>query len=88
MKVTISPMVASPWMFSQVPTMMIGSTVKVVDVRVSTTASAHHDSTGICAFSRRSTIWRSSMTSFSSREKLCTSAILPSVSEARSARSE
>ena len=33
--------------------------VKVVDVRVSTTASAHHDNTGICAFSRRSTICQS-----------------------------
>ena len=68
--------------------MMIDSTVNVVDVRVNTTASAHHDSTGICAASRRSTIWRNSMTSASSREKLCTSAMLPSVSDARSARSE
>ena len=51
-------------------------------------AIAHHDSTGICAPSSRSTTMRRPITSASMRAKLCTSATLPSASDARSARSE
>ena len=64
------------------------SSVMVVEARVSTVMIAHHDSTGICAPSSRSTTMRSPITSASTRAKLCTSATLPSASEARSARSE
>jgi len=62
--------------------------VSVVEVRVSTAAAAHHDSTGIWAFSSKSPTLRNPMTSTSTRAKLCTSATLPSVSELRSATSE
>ena len=61
--------------------------VMVVAARVSTAATAHHVSTGICAASSESTSSRSADTSTSTRAKLCTTAILPSVSAAVSARS-
>ena len=41
--------------------------VMVVEARVSTETTAHHDSTGICAPSRRSTTLRSPSTSASTR---------------------
>ena len=84
---TISPIVVRPWMLSQMPTTKIDSMVSVVEARVSTAQIAHHDSTGICAPSSRATTFFSPITSASMREKLCTSATLPSASEARSARS-
>ncbi len=58
----------------------------VVEARVSTVTSAHQDSTGICADSSWLATLRRSCTSASMRAKLCTSATLPSASEARSAR--
>ena len=61
--------------------------VSVVAVRVSTVASAHHDSTGIWAPSTSSPIFLIADTSLSMRAKLCTSAMLPSVSVVRSATS-
>ena len=66
----------------------MASMVSVVDALVMVETTAHQDSTGICAPSRRPTTARNSRTSSSTRVKLCTSATLPSVSEARSARSE
>ena len=60
----------------------------VVEARVSTVATAHHESTGYCAASKRSLTDLSAVTSDSTRTKLCTNAILPSASEALSARSE
>ena len=88
MKVTISPIVARPCTCSQVPIRKIASSVSVVAARVITVTTAHQDSTGICAASSRSTAFRSAVTSASTRAKLCTSATLPSASDARSARSE
>ena len=63
-------------------------TASVVDARVRTVTTAHHDSTGNCAASSCSLTDCSARTSDSTRAKLCTSAMLPSASEARSARSE
>ena len=74
-------------MLSQMPTTKIDSMVSVVEARVSTAQIAHHDSTGICAPSSLPTTLRRPVTSASTRAKLCTSATLPSASEARSARS-
>ncbi len=88
MKVTISPIEASRCANSQAPSRMIDRMVIVVAARVSTAIKAHQDSTGICAASSLSTTALSSETSASTRAKLCTSATLPSVSEARSASSE
>ena len=85
MKVTISPMVASPLMLSQMPSRKIASIDIVVAERVSTAIIAHQDSTGICAASSRFTTLRRLVTSASTRAKPCTSAMLPSASEARSA---
>ena len=48
------------------------SSVSVVAVRVSTAATAHHDSTGICARSSEFTRPFSAETSSSTRAKLCT----------------
>ena len=62
--------------------------VSVVDVRVITVVTAHHDSTGIWALSTSSPIFFMPETSLSMRAKLCTSAIFPSVSVVRSATSE
>src|SRR5437763_96662 len=67
------------------PARKIASSVSVVDARVSTAITAHHDSTGICAASKLSTTLRRPVTSASTRAKPCTSAMLPSASEARSA---
>ena len=69
------------------PTVKIASTVMVVEARVITVTSAHHDSTGICIASSWSATKRSPCTSASIRTKLCTSATLPSASEARAERS-
>ncbi len=69
------------------PTVKIASTVMVVEARVITVTSAHHDSTGICAASSLSATLRRPATSASTRTKLCTSATLPSASEARAERS-
>ena len=55
----------------------------VVEARVITVTSAHQDSTGICAASSWSATERRPCTSDSTRTKLCTSATLPSASEAR-----
>ena len=59
--------------------------VIVVEALVSTVASAHHHSTGICAPSSSVPTLRICDTSMSMRAKLWTSAMLPSVSEVRSA---
>jgi hypothetical protein len=67
---------------------MMANIVIVVEERVSTEMTAHHDSTGICAASSLSTSCLSPVTSISIAAKLCTSATLPNVSEARSASSE
>ena len=88
MKVTISPIETRPCWNSQVPSRMIDRTVSVVDARVSTATTAHHDSTGNCAASSWSLTFLSAVTSCSTRAKLCTNAMLPSASDARSARSE
>ena len=88
MNITMSPMVARPWKCSVTPATKIPSMVSVVEALVSTATTAHHDSTGICAASRSSAMVRSPVTSASTRAKPCTRATLPSVSEARSARSE
>jgi hypothetical protein len=85
--ITMSPIVARPSRCSQIPATKIASSASVVEARVITATTAHHDSTGICAASRRSTTSRSPDTSASTRAKPCTRAMLPSVSEARSARS-
>ncbi len=69
------------------PTVKIASTVMVVEARVITVTSAHHDRTGICAASSLSATPRRPATSASTRTKLCTSATLPSASEARAERS-
>ena len=61
--------------------------VMVVAARVSTESTAHQESTGICAARSLCVTRRRSLTSDSMRVKLCTSATLPSVSEARSASS-
>ena len=49
MKVTIAPTVVSPCVNNQAPSATIHKILKVVDERVKTLTSAHHDSTGICA---------------------------------------
>ena len=61
--------------------------VSVVEVRVITVASAHQESTGICAPSTSSPSFFMPDTSISMRAKLCTRAMLPSVSVVRSATS-
>ena len=66
--------------------MKIASTVIVVEARVITVTSAHHDKTGICTASSWSATMRRPCTSSSMRTKLCTSATLPSASEARAER--
>ena len=86
--ITISPMVARLCACSTMPTTKIARMVMVVDARVITDTIAHHDSTGICAESSLLATLRRSCTSASMRTKLCTSATLPSASDARSARSE
>ena len=86
--ITISPMVARPCACRMMPTTKIARTVMVVEARVITVTIAHQDSTGICAESSRWATLRRSCTSASMRTKLCTSATLPSASDARSARSE
>ena len=88
MKLTIWPTDASPTSLSQVPVSRMASSILVVAARVSTAATAHHDSTGICARSSEFTSPLSADTSSSTRAKLCTTAMLPSVSAAVSARSE
>ena len=85
--ITISPTVVSPCSCSTMPTVKIASTVMVVEARVITVTSAHHDSTGICTASSLSATKRRPCTSASMRTKLCTSATLPSASEARAERS-
>ena len=67
---------------------MVDSTVSVVEALVNTAMTAHQDSTGNCAANRRSLTDLSAVTSDSTRAKLCTKAMLPSASVARSARSE
>ena len=49
MKATISPTVAWPCRFSQVPSRNTPRIVSVAEARVATAASAHQDRTGICA---------------------------------------
>ena len=88
MKLTISPTEASPLSLRKIPTSRIVSKLSVVAARVSTAATAHHDSTGSCACSSEFTMPLSADTSISTRAKLCTTATLPSVSAAVSARSE
>ncbi len=61
--------------------------VSVVEVRLRTAASAHHESTGIWAPSSLSPTLRISDTSDSMRAKLWIKAILPNVSVVRSAMS-
>ena len=84
---TISPTVVRPCWCSAMPTVKIASTVMVVEARVMTVTSAHQDSTGICAASSLLATKRRPCTSESIRTKLCTSATLPSASEARAERS-
>ena len=57
----------------------------VVEALVSTVASAHHHSTGICAPSSSVPTSRIAFTSMSTRAKLWIRAMLPRVSEVRSA---
>lgn len=85
MKLTISPTEASPLSLRKIPTSRIVSKLSVVAARVSTATTAHHDS---CACSSEFTMPLSADTSISTRAKLCTTATLPSVSAAVSARSE
>jgi len=66
----------------------MASMVSVVEARVSTATIAHQESTGICAPSSLAITFLIPVTSASTRVKLCTSATLPSASEARSASSE
>ena len=49
--ITISPTVVSPCSCRMMPTVKIASTVMVVEARVITVTSAHHDNTGICTAS-------------------------------------
>jgi hypothetical protein len=90
MNMTISPMVVSPLhQNSQVPTTKIASRVIVVEARV----SDGHDRPPrqhrhLRAEQPLDHHLRSPITSASIRAKLCTSATLPSASDARSARSE
>jgi hypothetical protein len=88
MKVAISPTVIRFLRNNKAPKAMIDRIASVVDARVSTVATAHHDSTGYCAASKRSPTDLSATTSDSIRTKLCTNAMLPSASDALSARSE
>src|SRR5436309_2469452 len=81
--ITISPTDVSPWSCKAMPNVKIASNVIVVEARVMTVSSAHHDNTGICAASNWSAMERRPCTSDSTRTKLCTSATLPSASEAR-----
>ena len=67
--------------------MKIATSVSVAEARVATAAIAHQDSTGICAVSSAEDTCRSAVVSASTRVKLWITAILPSASEARSARS-
>jgi hypothetical protein len=85
--ITISPTEVWPRSCSTMPTVKMARIVIVVDARVITVTSAHHDNTGICAASNLSTTKRTPCTSASTRTKLCTSATLPSASEARAERS-
>jgi len=85
--ITISPTEVRPCSCSAMPTVKIASTVIVVEVRVMTVTSAHHDSTGICRARSWSATPRRPCTSASIRTKLWTSATLPSASEARAERS-
>ena len=87
-KVTISPTELMSWIKSQMPAAMMDRTVSVVAERVSTVNTAHHVSAGNWAPSSRRLIPPSARTSSSILAKLCTSATLPSVSDACSARSE
>jgi hypothetical protein len=50
-KVTISPTEVSPSLCSAMPRVKISSTVIVVEARVMTVTTAHHDNTGICTAS-------------------------------------
>ena len=61
--ITISPTVVRPCSCSAMPTVKIASTVMVVDARVMTVTSAHHDSTGICTASSLSATKRRPCTS-------------------------
>ena len=85
MKVTISPMLMRSRWNSHVPNRMMERTVNVVDARVMTATTAHQDSTGNCAASNWLLTVFNAVTSCSTRAKLCTKAMLPSASEARSA---
>ena len=84
--ITISPTVVRPCSCSAMPTVKIRSTVMVVEARVITVTSAHHDKIGICTASNWSATMRKPCTSSPMRTKLCTSATLPSASEARAER--
>jgi hypothetical protein len=84
--ITMSPTDDSPAWCSEMPTVKIASTVIVVEARVMTVTSAHQPSTGICIDSSWLATERRPCTSSSMRTKLCTSATLPSASEARAER--
>ena len=88
MNMTISPMVASPFKCSQVPSRKIAVTVIVAEARDATEASAHQDRTGFCAWSSCWMIMRSERVSASTRVKDWMTGTLPSASEACSARLE
>ena len=70
MKVTISPIVASPCKCSHVPSRKMPRIVNVAEARVATEARAHHDSTGIWALSTVRTMSFSARASSSMRVKL------------------
>jgi len=67
--ITISPTVVRPCSCSTMPTVKIASTVMVVDARVMTVTSAHHDSTGICTANSLLATKRSPCTSASMRHE-------------------
>ena len=62
---------------AQVPSRKIESSVSVAEARVATAATAHQDSTGICAASSASMISRSARDSASIRVKLWMTGTLP-----------
>ncbi len=88
MKVTMSPIVASPLRCSHVPVMKIAVTVSVAEARVATEASAHQDRTGFWAASSWWMIPCRAWVSAWMRVKDWMTGMLPSASEACSARFE
>ena len=88
MNITTSPMVALPVRFSHVPRRKIEVTVRVAEARVAIEASAHQESTGVCAVRSWPMVERSSPASALARVKDWITGTLPNASDACSASRE